>query len=205
MTYPPDWPRCRCGAPVLDGHLTCGRADCGTQAEAAEVRRRSRLMADELLGIMDRRGPLELQLHPSTVLVLAGLLQLAARHPSLTELHRGAITSILAATRVYFAACPMTLEALRMGDDPAFDVAAPGDRTFELLVVDAMPAIRCRFCDSLSVLPGDIEAHYCARCHLFHDAIAGLRRLVAEHGGTHDCSEWRTARGRCAICSRPVA
>lgn len=35
MSYPPDWPRCHCGRPVLDGHLTCGRVECGTQAEAA--------------------------------------------------------------------------------------------------------------------------------------------------------------------------
>lgn len=28
MTYPPNWPRCLCGEPVLDGHLTCGRAAC---------------------------------------------------------------------------------------------------------------------------------------------------------------------------------
>lgn len=29
MHYPPDWPRCTgCSEPVLDGHLTCGRATC---------------------------------------------------------------------------------------------------------------------------------------------------------------------------------
>lgn len=27
--YPPGWPRCAfCSAPALDGHLTCGRAEC---------------------------------------------------------------------------------------------------------------------------------------------------------------------------------
>lgn len=27
--YPDDWPRCPgCGAPALDGHITCGRAAC---------------------------------------------------------------------------------------------------------------------------------------------------------------------------------
>lgn len=26
--YPAEWPRCRCGAPVLDGHLTCGAMPC---------------------------------------------------------------------------------------------------------------------------------------------------------------------------------
>jgi hypothetical protein len=26
--YPADWPKCACGKPVLDGHLTCGEAQC---------------------------------------------------------------------------------------------------------------------------------------------------------------------------------
>ena len=29
--YPEGWPKCDCGRPVLDGHLTCGDAACGTQ------------------------------------------------------------------------------------------------------------------------------------------------------------------------------
>jgi hypothetical protein len=29
MTYSPDWPRCPvCGEYALDGHITCGKADC---------------------------------------------------------------------------------------------------------------------------------------------------------------------------------
>jgi hypothetical protein len=29
LNYPPDWPQCpSCGAPALDGHLTCGRPAC---------------------------------------------------------------------------------------------------------------------------------------------------------------------------------
>lgn len=39
--YPNGWEKCDCGEPVLDGHLTCGNARCGTQAEA-EARRRAR-------------------------------------------------------------------------------------------------------------------------------------------------------------------
>lgn len=26
--YPRDWPKCHCGDFALDGHLTCGRAEC---------------------------------------------------------------------------------------------------------------------------------------------------------------------------------
>jgi hypothetical protein len=186
----------------LDGHLTCGRVECGTQADAAEMQRISGVMAEEMLGLLERRGLLELLLHPTTVLTLASLLQLAGRHPRLSSMHRAAINSVLAAARVYFASCPMTLEALRQGDDPACDVPIDRDATFELLTVDAAPAIRCRFCDSLSVLPGDVEHRYCARCHLFHQAVAAARHLAAT--GTHECHEWRTARGRCALCDRPL-
>lgn len=50
--YPPNWPRCDCGQPCLDGHLTCGNVACGTQAEA-EARRRARGPAPE--GV--HRGP----------------------------------------------------------------------------------------------------------------------------------------------------
>lgn len=32
MTYPPDWPKCACGKPVLDGHLSCGDAKCESEA-----------------------------------------------------------------------------------------------------------------------------------------------------------------------------
>lgn len=30
--YPPDWPKCECGRPVLEGHLTCGRSLCSESA-----------------------------------------------------------------------------------------------------------------------------------------------------------------------------
>jgi hypothetical protein len=26
--YPPNWPKCHCGLPTLDGHLTCGNVEC---------------------------------------------------------------------------------------------------------------------------------------------------------------------------------
>jgi hypothetical protein len=34
MTYPTDWPRCPvCGDFALDGHVTCGRAECNESRE----------------------------------------------------------------------------------------------------------------------------------------------------------------------------
>jgi hypothetical protein len=75
--------------------------------------------------------------------------------------------------------------------------------TFEIVLVDGAPAIRCLLCGSLSVLAGDVANKYCVRCHLFHDAVADGRRLVID-GGSHDCAEWRTARGFCALCGHAV-
>lgn len=31
--YPPDWPKCHCGDPVLDGHLTCGQLQCDERGQ----------------------------------------------------------------------------------------------------------------------------------------------------------------------------
>jgi hypothetical protein len=38
MAYPVDWPRCMfCGNFALDGHLTCGRAECNEADARAEL------------------------------------------------------------------------------------------------------------------------------------------------------------------------
>lgn len=41
--YPPGWPSCACGRPVLDGHVTCGHVECAegeARDRAAEEFRR---------------------------------------------------------------------------------------------------------------------------------------------------------------------
>jgi hypothetical protein len=43
--YPADWPRCDCGDFCLDGHLTCGRAEC-SESDARDRR----------AGLRDREG-----------------------------------------------------------------------------------------------------------------------------------------------------
>jgi hypothetical protein len=75
--------------------------------------------------------------------------------------------------------------------------------TYERVDVGPVPAIRCLLCGRISELSGDVEHRYCGRCHLFHDSVAEGRRLHAA-GATHDCGEWRTWRGRCAICEAAV-
>jgi len=66
-------------------------------------------------------------------------------------------------------------------------------------------AIRCLLCDAISWHPGDVENRYCARCHLFHDAVGIGRMLLARDGGVHECAEWRTGRDHCALCGRVLA
>jgi hypothetical protein len=42
MNYPNDWPRCACGEPVLDGHLTCGDVACNESDARASAARKCR-------------------------------------------------------------------------------------------------------------------------------------------------------------------
>jgi hypothetical protein len=67
------------------------------------------------------RVPMECVLTPFTVIQLAGIVQLALRHPGMSGPHRNTAERFLVAVREYFAACPTTLDVLRRGDDPAED------------------------------------------------------------------------------------
>jgi len=71
--------------------------------------------------------------------------------------------------------------------------------SYRVDTIEGRPLIVCLLCDAISYHPVDVANLYCGRCHLFHEAVAAGRRLVAE-GGTHECEEWRTFRGRCALC-----
>jgi hypothetical protein len=64
-------------------------------------------------------------------------------------------------------------------------------------------AIICLLCHAVSYNLNDVERHYCGACHLFHDVVEQCRRDVA-NGASHDCGEWRTARGLCALCGAEV-
>jgi hypothetical protein len=80
------------------------------------------LLAAMVAELETREAPLEFVLRPLVALQLAGLLQLAMRHPQMpdTAARRTALTFI-AHVRGYFADAPATLEVLRRGDDPACD------------------------------------------------------------------------------------
>lgn len=71
--------------------------------------------------------------------------------------------------------------------------------TYELLATGEHVAFACKLCGSVSTNTHDIARLYCGRCHLFHDAVRAVRQLAAE-GGSHECAEWVTGRGYCAVC-----
>jgi hypothetical protein len=90
----------------------------------------------ELLAAMVREmrtheAPITLVLRPLSALHLAGLLQLALRHPgtSASEAHWYAATTFIEHVRAYFADAPATLEVLRRGDDPAHDTRSTDGET----------------------------------------------------------------------------
>jgi hypothetical protein len=74
------------------------------------------------------------------------------------------------------------------------------EATFTLARLRGRAVIRCRLCGALSANLNDVVHRYCGRCHLFHEAVAEARRLHRA-GGTHDCGEWGSALGACAICA----
>lgn len=65
--------------------------------------------------------PMELWLRPVTVFHLTGLIQLAMRHPTLSDENRAQGARFVATARAYFAACPNVLDVIRRGDDPQED------------------------------------------------------------------------------------
>lgn len=78
------------------------------------------LLADVVIELMDK-GPLELHLRAQSVLHLCGLLQLALRHPALSQASQPPARLFLEHARGFFADCPATLEVLRRGDNQEFD------------------------------------------------------------------------------------
>jgi hypothetical protein len=87
----------------------------------------SELDADLLAAMVEEmkthEAPIELVLRPLSALHLAGLLQLALRHPGTTAMvaHTQIARTVIEHVRAYFADAPATLEVLRRGDDPEYD------------------------------------------------------------------------------------
>jgi hypothetical protein len=81
------------------------------------------LLAAMVAELETREEPITLVLRPLSALHLAGLLQLALRHPgtSSSEAHYVIAKTFIEHVRGYFADAPAVLEVLRRGDDPAND------------------------------------------------------------------------------------
>lgn len=77
--------------------------------------------ADEITA-RNRGGAALLELDALWFLQIAGLVQLALRHPTAPESHRQAGAEFIDQAKVYFADCPTVLAILDAGNDPSQDV-----------------------------------------------------------------------------------
>lgn len=76
------------------------------------------LLADEIAAKDD---VMELVVRPVSAFQLAGLIQLALRHPHVSPEIRTTGEHLLGGVRHFFADCPTVLEVIRRGDDPHHD------------------------------------------------------------------------------------
>jgi len=74
---------------------------------------------------MSTMGGCEFHFSPASMLRAVALMQLASRHPQLSEDHHQFIVTFVEHARRFFAGCPTVLEVIRRGDDPRQD--APAD------------------------------------------------------------------------------
>lgn len=71
------------------------------------------------------------------------------------------------------------------------------------IAADGRRSIVCRLCGRESSNPHDVDERYCGACHVFHAAVASARELHRA-GASHECSEWPTAVGTCAVCGQAL-
>lgn len=70
---------------------------------------------------------------------------------------------------------------------------------------DGRVAIVCKMCEFRSFNTYDCAERYCPVCHMFHDAVETARTLAKNPASVHECHDWKTARGVCAVCGRGLA
>lgn len=80
-----------------------------------------RRMAEELVTL----PPADFTFEPHSLLMLVALVQLAKRHPHLTDTNRRFADRFLARARHYFATCAAVIDVIDRGDDPRQDVIIP--------------------------------------------------------------------------------
>jgi hypothetical protein len=94
--------------------------------------------------------PFEVLMSPLNAMQVAGLLQLALRHPHVERQTRVTAAIFIKAVRRYFHAAPALSETFRRG------YLGTG-------------CITCPHCGMTSEHPTDIEQRYCGACHHFAD------------------------------------
>lgn len=100
---------------LLDQH---GRPiDDDTRAEAEILA----ALTAEMLTLEADGEPMVIAFNPVSVFQIAGLLQLALRHPDVQASNRETAERFLASAREYFAESPAVLRVLDLGDDPTQD------------------------------------------------------------------------------------
>lgn len=92
--------------------------------------------------------PLEFAIAPLNAMQLAGLLQLALRHPGVEPNTRLAAATFIKAVRFYFRELPAISEVLRRGYRDA-------------------GVFTCPHCGMTSHNPNDVAHAYCGACHRF--------------------------------------
>lgn len=70
----------------------------------------------ELAAELEHKAPMSVAFYPHAMFQIAGLLQLALRHPSLGANVREAGEKFLIDIRQYFDGCPVVLDILTRGD-----------------------------------------------------------------------------------------
>ena len=79
------------------------------------------IVAAMVAEIQQHEHPMTLVLRPQSVIQLVGLLQLALRHPGVSDDNRRMARMLIEHARGYFTGCPAILDVIRRGDDPRED------------------------------------------------------------------------------------
>jgi len=78
-------------------------------------------MIERMAQEISQVGPLALTMSAVEAFRIAGLLQLAKRHPQLSQDNHYAATWFIAHVKQHFVDCPAVWHVLHMGDDPSHD------------------------------------------------------------------------------------
>lgn len=83
-----------------------------------------KLMKQFIAELEGQVAPFQIAFRSGTLVQLAGLLQLAMRHPHVPESNRKFVDDLMVSVRDYFKDCPATLDILDRGDNPDFDISS---------------------------------------------------------------------------------